>query len=91
MVASYSYEMPTFDEEFPVEVAFWEANKETLTRSYPGKYLIIRGEEVCRVLNSSDEFLEAEQGELVDNPALVRFVFYKQAALNPFSKEYVSA
>jgi hypothetical protein len=86
-----SYEMPLFDEDFPTEVAFWEANKEELTRQYPGKYLIIRGEEVCGVLNDSAELLIAEQEELIQTPGLVRFVFNQEPVLSPFSQEYISA
>ena len=62
------------DEDFPVEVAFWEANKEALTQQYPGKYLIIRGEEVREVLDTIEEVRLADQQELMDNPALVRHV-----------------
>ena len=86
-----AYEIPMFDEDFPTEVAFWEANKEELTSQHLGKYLIIRGEEVCRVLNDSAELLIAEQEELVKNPGLVRFVFNQEPVLSPFAQEYISA
>ena len=36
-------EIKVLDEDFPVEVAFWEAHKEELNRLYPSKFLIIRG------------------------------------------------
>ena len=62
------------DEDFPVEVAFWETNKEELSKQYPGKYLIIRGEEVQEVLDTIEEVRLADQQELMDNPALVRHV-----------------
>ena len=86
-----SYAIPMFDEDFPTEVAYWEANKEELTRQYPGKYLIIRGEAVCVVLNDSAELLTAEHEELEKNPGLVRFVFDQEPALSPFSQEFISA
>ena len=86
-----SYESPIFDYDFPTEVAFWEAHKEELTQKYLGKYLIIRGEEVCAVLNDSAELLQAERKELAESPALVRFVFDNEPALSPFSQEYISA
>ena len=85
------YESTMLDKDSPTEVAFWEAHREELSRQYPGKYLIIRGEEVCRVLNDSAEFRVAEQGELAERPALVRFVFDQEPAFSPFSEEFISA
>ena len=75
------------DEDFPIEVAFWEANKEDLTRRYPGKYLIIRGEEVQGVLDTIEEVRLADQKELMDNPALVRLTDNSEpvTVFSPFS------
>ena len=60
------------DEDFPVEVAFWEANRAELTRQYPGQYLIIRGSAVCGTLNTLQELFIAEEKDFPDNPCLVR-------------------
>ena len=75
------------DEDFPVEVAFWEANKEELRKQYLGKYLIIRGEEVQQVLDTIEEVRLADQQELMDNPALVRYVNNGETEFSPFSWE----
>ena len=74
------------DEDFPIEVAFWEANKEELTRRYPGKYLIIRGEEIQGVLDTLHDVIIAEDQELADNPALVRYVSDGEPLFSPFSQ-----
>ena len=83
--------IPILDEDVPIEVAFWEANKEDLSRRYPGKYLVIRGEEVSAVLNNSVELRIAEEQDLADNPALVRFVYEDEPVLSPFSQGAVRA
>ena len=75
------------DEDFPTEVAFWEANKEELRKQYLGKYLIIRGEEIQGVLDSLNDLAIAEQQELADNPALVRYVSDGKPLFSPFSLE----
>ena len=79
------------DADFPTEVVFWETHEEELTRKYLGKYLVIRGNEVCAVLDDSKALLEAEEKELAEHPALVRFVFKSEPVLSPFSQEVVSA
>ncbi len=73
------------DEDFPTEVAFWEANKEELRKQYLGKYLIIRGEEIQGVLTTLDDLATAEEQELADNPALVRYVSDGKTEFSPFS------
>ena len=73
------------DEDFPTEVAFWEANKEELRKQYLGKYLIIRGEEIQGVLDSLNDLAIAEKQELADNPALVRYVSDGKPLFSPFS------
>ena len=79
--------IPVLDEDFPTEVAYWDGHKERLSRENPGKYLLIRGEKVDRVLDSAEELRAAEKQELVDNPALVRFVFGDEPQLLPFLQE----
>lgn len=74
------------DEDFPIEVAFWEANKEELRKQYLGKYLIIRGEEIQGVLDTIEEVRLADQKELMDNPALVRYVSDGKPLFSPFSQ-----
>ena len=76
--------IPVLDEDFPTEVAFWEAHKEDLSKGMAGKYLLIRGEKVDKVLHSANELRAAEEHELVDKPALVRFVFENEPKLLPF-------
>ena len=61
------------DEEFPIELAYWQANREDLVRKHPDVYLVIRGESVDRVLENREELLAAEEEELAHNPALVKF------------------
>ena len=73
------------DEDFPVEVAFWEANKEELRKQYLGKLLIIRGEEIQGVLDTIADLMIAEEQELADNPALVRYVSDGKTEFSPFS------
>ena len=65
-------EIRVLDEDFPEEVAFWEANQEELNRQYPAKYLVIRGSEVCSFLDTLEEVVAAEDTEFVLNPALIR-------------------
>ena len=79
--------IPVLDEDFPTEAAYWEGHKEKLSLDHPGKYLLIRGEKVDRVLDSAEELRAAEKQELVDNPALVRFVFDDEPKLLPFLQE----
>ena len=79
------------DMGFDTEIAYWETNEEELTRKYPGKYLVIRGNEVCAVLDNSKALLEAEEKELAEHPALVRFIFESEPVLSPFSQEVISA
>ena len=83
--------IPVLDEGFLTEVAYWEGHKDELSRKYPGKYLVIRGSEVCGVLDNSDELLAAERDDLARNPALVRFVFEEEPAFSPFSQAVGSA
>ncbi len=75
------------DEDFPTEVAFWEANKEELRKQYLGKYLIIRGEEIQGVLDTIGDLMIAEEQELAENPALVRYVNDGKPEFSPFSLE----
>ena len=80
------------DENFSVEVAYWEANKEALTRQHPSKYLIIRGGQVCYVLDDPNALRIAEEQDLADNPALVRFTYYEEEPVfSPFSQAAISA
>ncbi len=73
------------DEDFPTEVAFWEANKAELRKQYLGKHLIIRGEEIQGVLNTLDDLATTEEQELADSPALVRYVSDGKTEFSPFS------
>ena len=88
---SDTYNVPVLDEDFPEEVAFWEANKEELSKGNQGRYLVIRGTKVCKILHSSDELRLAEEEDLAKNPALVRYIFEPDPVLSPFSQERVSA
>ena len=61
-------EIRVLDEDFPVEVAFWDANSEMLAQQYPDKYLIVCGEEVAKVFDTVDELMDEAKEYLVPHP-----------------------
>ena len=69
---------------FPNELAFWHAHEEELIKQYPGKFLVIRGEAVSRVLNTLDDLIVAEQEELSDDPGLVCSTHSLEPVVNPY-------
>jgi hypothetical protein len=60
------------DMGFETEIAYWESHQHELTKKYPGKFLIIRGTEVCKVLDTIEELAQEFQEEYQVNPFLCR-------------------
>ena len=77
--------VPVLDADFPVELAFWNKERDKLIEKYPNKYLIIRGEDV-EVLDDFDALVAAEAEGLADRPGLVKFtqVGEPEAVYSPF-------
>ena len=50
------------------ELEYWETNREALTRQYPDKWLLIRGEDVLGVCNTYEELVVADRE--IDAPLL---------------------
>ena len=51
---------PTLAERFPIETAFWQANRKALRAQYPGKYLVISGEKVKLTFDTARDLLAAK-------------------------------
>lgn len=67
-----AYDLSPINAEFPVELAFWEANQEALNRDHPAKWILIRGAEIYKVLDDDDQLEEAFRTEYDAHPFLAR-------------------
>lgn len=84
MTVAKNDEGSVLSERFPNELAFWHAHQGELINRYPGKFLIIRGEAVSRVLNTLEDLIVAEQEELNADPGLVCSTHSVEPVINPY-------
>ena len=71
--------------EFSEEQETWKRHKDEWMRDYPGKYLVIRGDDLVAVLDTPEEVLDYQDEYLLYNPAFVR-----PAVDDSFADRYIS-